>query len=154
MSAPSRGRPDSMRTTSAASLLTGSAPAATSTRAVSSTVSRVPSRSMPLSVATSKSVLPAAPVSVSECSARSGNSTFPPSASPASWRDAGPISETMERSGVRSAISTWRPILYIRRSRRTPSSASAGVSIQSSSSLRRRIRMSATMRPLGVSIAA
>jgi hypothetical protein len=79
---------------------------------------------------------------------------LPPSASPASERAAGPISDTIVRSAVRSAISTWRPILYMRRSRSTTSSASAGVSIHSSSALRRTIRMSATMRPLGVSIAA
>ena len=73
---------------------------------------------------------------------------------PAASAAAGPISEVTAQALEASSISTSRPTLYIRRCRRTGSTASGSVSSQISPVPSRRTRMSACMWPLRSSRAA
>ena len=113
----SRGRPASMRTTSAASSPTRAArpPRAAPPARSSRGVARRAIRSMPASVATSTTVGRGARPNACSCRGPASQSSPAPRSEPRVT--GGPISETIDALAVRSAISTRRPILYMRRSR-------------------------------------
>ena len=141
ISRPNRGRPLSTRRISAASSLTGSAPAASS---ASTAALHLAGRQQQVDprVGRDRDAADAADLGLAMgvLGRRAGRRARPRAR-------AGPITETTARSSERSSIVTSRPILYIGRWRSTASPASASVSIKKPSAVRS-TRMSPCIRPL------